>query len=183
MGLVVLIASATLVVLALESSPTSANESVHLTIAANSAGVYDYSPSSVQVPAGSLVQFTVVNYDPMNHSASWHWCNVTGTVGGMMQGYGGWMGPGMMGGRGMMGGSGALHSLSPSAVSHTFTLVGSGLNVNVPIPAARSPSEPATIVFSVQMPMAGTFTWTCEVLGMGATSAAPGGMQGTLDIE
>lgn len=153
-----------------------ASQQVELVIQRDASGSFAFSPTSIHAAAGSDLEVTVVNYDPTNHSAPWRYCNVSGTMDGMMDGYGGWMGGGMMGGHHM-------HGLNPSGVSHTFTMVGSGYNVNVPIPPARAANDPSVVTFWVHLGPAGVVGWTCEADGM-LMAGVPGGMpMGMLHID
>ncbi|MGI0133092.1 MAG: hypothetical protein ACREDK_08430 [Thermoplasmata archaeon] len=162
-------------------TPTSTASHLTIEIVKDTSGQYVYSPSSFHAPAGSTLEVTIVNYDPTNHSTSWAYCNVTGTMGDMMGGaYGGPGGGGMWGG--MWGGAG-LHGLSPGMVSHTFTIHGNGFNVNVPVPAARSASAPAFVNFTMVLHGATTLAWNCEAFGMGPELGPGGGMAGEFTLD
>lgn len=170
---------------------------VRLSIVQTSSGEYLYNTSSIHVPAHETVRITITNYDPGNHSADWRYCNVSGTIGGMMNGSGGWStGPWSMNGSGGMGmgpwkntGSGGMGpwamdgrggpGFTPVVVSHTFSVIGHGFGLNVPIPSARSASDPAMVSFTIDSLGPGMVDWTCEAHGMDIANGTVGGMMGS----
>jgi len=151
----VLIVGVTLIVLIQaqdSSSPTTVR--VDLTIRQDpTTGLFAFSPASIHVPAGAMVQVVVTNFDLAHHSVAPVFCNVTGTTGGMMEEMGGGMGS-------MMGQN--LRGLSENSVSHTFTMESGGYDVNVPIPPAAASGSPSVTEFSFQSHGLSEASWSCE---------------------
>ncbi len=147
---------------------------IALTIERNAtSGLYEYSPATVHVPAGALVEFTITNYDPANHSVASTYCRVNGTFGGSMaymMGAGG-MGPGMMR---------SVGSLPPGAVSHTFTINQGTAELNIPIPPAAGPTAPSVVTFTWRTPGPGELAWECEAMGYEGLDGGAGSMMGHL---
>jgi hypothetical protein len=169
-GAVVVISIGNVAVGGLEFRSTTGRAiSVTLTIAqAPSTGVYAYSAVSILVPRDSIVEFTVLNFDPTTHRVDPRYCNVTGTGDGMM---------GMGMGLHRMS-SQRVGALAAGSVSHTFTMVGGGYDLNVPLPPALSPSQPSIVEFTLRIEGPGMMIWTCEVSGMGSPTGMPGTMMG-----
>ena len=171
---VVLLAAVAMVVLTpAPNHPGTTAQKVQVAIVAGASGEYTFTPPSLHALPEAGLQITSLNDDLQNHSTAWTYCNVTGTMDGMMDsGY-----PGMMGG-GM--GMTLMGSLAANHVSHTFTIVGHGYNVNIPIPPAASNGQPSTTTFLIQMHGTDTLTWTCE------SETMPGGlspgMMGTVSV-
>ncbi len=124
--------------------------------------LYELQPSSIDVPANTLVHFTIYNYDPVAHPVPWWSVDVNGTMDDMMI----YMGSGGMGG---MGGQ-MTSSLSPSDISHTFTVQSHGYFLNVPIPVALNNATPSMVKFSVLTGASGEFGWNCYGYGMASMS-------------
>jgi hypothetical protein len=166
------------VVLAPPPSARATTETVEFVIAKDpSTGLYAVSPNSTHVPANSIVNVMVVNYDPVNHTVPVGFCNVTGTLNGTMMWS--WMHGGMMG-SGYGPGPGMMRNLTPAMVSHTFTIGGDGYGVNVPIPVAHSATDPSVVNFSFAVHGAGELPWMCE----GASSAGTmGPMMGAFWVD
>jgi hypothetical protein len=160
------VAAGTVVVLTATSAPPVA---VHLalTIEFNPTSWYlTFTPTSFQAPANSIIQFTITNYDPTTHGVVPAFCNVTGTVNASMAEVE------------QLGGSSVkliLHALAADQVSHTFTMISGGYDLNVPIPAALSSQSPSVVVFSFQTLGSGVSTWTSEAVVDG-----PHGSSGTV---
>ena len=140
-------------------------EQARLTIALGSSGAYEYTSPALTVPAHSVLTITIVNYDPLNHTTMARYCNVSGAMDAMMDR----MGPGMMGSSGQ-----EYRGLPMGGVSHTFTVTGPGFSVNVPVPAARSATDPSVISFTFQVGDPGSYAWQCESGEMGAMMANAG---------
>lgn len=153
-----------------ETTPTR----ISLSIEKNATtGLYGYVPASVHVPEGTLVEFTITNFDPENHTVSAPFCLVNGTFGGRMA-Y-------MMEGSGMgFGPMRSAGSLAPGGVSHTFTISSGGVHLNVPLPPAAGPSAPSVVTFTWLTPGPGEVVWHCEAADPEAASGGMGGMMGEL---
>jgi hypothetical protein len=154
--------------LSLAPSPR-AQVQVELTIVQNAtSGAYQFSPQTIRVPAGALVEMRITNYDPMNHSVEPIYCDVTGTTDGMMDAWGGGMGSMM---------SQRMRGLPPGAIGHTFSIQGPGYDLNVPIPPASSSGAPSVVTFSFVSH--GSTAWSC----MAEMSSVLGKMMGSFDTS
>lgn len=124
---------------------------VNLTISSSSGMHYVYVPNVASVPVGTTVLFRIANYDPRVGPLLVPTAGlVTGTIGGKelliyghVQAYVGQVPAGM--------------------VSHTFTFLGPGVRLNVPIPPAMNPLAPTVVVFSVVFPAPSQLPWTSNV--------------------
>jgi hypothetical protein len=153
------------------SSAPGARASIALSIVEDPAtGTFGYSPEVVQIPRAEQVDITITNWDPMPHSVSGRYMNVSGTMAEMMV----HMGNGMMG---RLSGP-MVGALPPDLVSHTFTMVAGGYDLNIPIPVAPNAGTPSVVSFTLLMDLPGTFSWSC----MAEETSAHGPMVGGLTI-
>jgi len=138
-----------------------------------STGLYSYSMQSLRAAPGTIAEFTIRNFDPTPHGVDPSFASVRGTIGGAMQ-----VQPGSpSGGNGM--GSRSVTSMPWFGVSHTFTILAGGYDLNVPIPPALSPTAPSTVTFSLKVMGPGMVQWTCECPDGGSDGDLPGGMSGS----
>ncbi len=159
------------------ATPAGSTVKVALVIGWNAtAGAYGFNSASLHVPAGAAVDITITNYDPETHSVSGPYCWVNGTIGGMM-GYR--MGFGAMG----MGMMHEVHYLGPSNISHTFTISQGGYGLNVPIPPAGGPADPAVVEFTFPARGPGEVVWMCEAMAGETAFGGPGSMMGHLFVD
>ena len=129
-----------------------------------------YSPTSLVVPANSLVTITLHDYDlgdtalPNNTP----FATVQGTVGGMAY----------LNGK-------TYASLAPDKIAHTFTI--QQLHLNVPLPGDGKESD--TISFTFHTGKAGTYTFRCfdpcgtSSSGWEGPMMTKGYMMGTLTVQ
>jgi hypothetical protein len=162
----VVIASGTGLVLSVTSAPRS-SISLTLTIEFNPSDWYvSISPNSFQAAGHSLVQFSIVKYDPTTHLVAANFCNVTGTVGDIMH-------------ETLQGtsstGQATVFWVAPQSISHTFTMESNGYTINVPIPAASPSGAPSVVTFSFETLTTGVSTWASE-----ASINGPHGTTGTV---
>jgi len=157
-AMAVVLAAGTGLVLSVTSAPAT-RASLTLTIEFNPSTWYvTVTPSTLQAPAGTIVQVTITNYDPSSHPVAASYCNVSGTVGKTMQEtY-----PASATGSGA-----AVFWLSASQLSHTFTMMSDGYDINIPIPVALSAQSPAVVAFSFEALQAGVTPWSSESVGVG----------------
>lgn len=119
---------------------------LYLSIFANwSQNVDFFTPANFSVPAQSLIEVTVADYDQSPSNVSEEYTHVCGTVNGTMQ----------------VNGQ-SVSSVSANDVSHTFTITnGSNAGLNVPMPCASAKS-PTIIKFSMYFSKPGVYHWQCE---------------------
>jgi len=129
---------------------------------------YDYSSTSLVVPANTYVTVTITNFDPGTAMLAVPWDNhVIGTVGGSEQ---------------VASGSAptTVSALSVADISHTFTMFGAFYNLSVPIPPAVSADQPTVVTFTVEFSTPGIYDWGC--MAYCGTMSPLEKMSGTLDI-
>jgi hypothetical protein len=142
------------------------------------AGWPKYSPAYFTLPAHTLVQITIRNFDEGAAAVPPTYNIVKGTVGGTMRVIAGTASnPNPRAGT-------VVKALSPKGVAHTFTIMtGTGVLVNVPVPSL------STIVFTFRTPGPGTYSWACLTAcgtgpsGYGGPMATPGWMHGTMTVR
>ncbi len=171
-----LIFAGTIYVATRPGTGSSSSERVALSIFPNAWGDYVYNSTFLRAHVGSVVEFTITNFDPQSHPTVGPYDNVSGTRNGMMWWTGGMMGGGNRGGQ-------ELNGLTPDEISHTFTIQMGGYELNVPIPPAANGSGPSVITFTVQMFGASDLTWQCDANDMGPTTGPDGGMMGILAVS
>jgi heme/copper-type cytochrome/quinol oxidase subunit 2 len=150
---------------------------VNLNIVINQPGMQKdwpgYSPSTLVVPANSLVTVTLRDYDlgdtPL--PANSPFTTVQGTIGGMATADGK-----------------AYTSLAPEKVAHTFTI--SQLHLNVPLPGdGAKEADYDTVTFTFRAGKAGTYIFRCyDPCGTGSSGwegpmVTKGYMAGTLVVQ
>ncbi len=132
-----------------------------------------YSPTSLALPANSLVTITIVNRDPGDTSlpATSPYGRVSGVVGNaaMVDGH-------------------TYSQLDQSKVAHTFTITQLGINVPIPGDAPQGQSI-ISVTFSFRTGAAGVYMWQCmdpcggNPGGWGGPMATMGYMMGTLIVR
>ncbi len=75
-----------------------------------------------------------------------------------------------------------VSTLPGAEVSHTFTIAMNGTIVNIPMPAAAAPGEPATVIVSVVFNQTGTFAWYCNPYCEPYRIQPGDGMAGTVTV-
>jgi len=170
-GVLVVVVGAFGMLLATPTPAATNSVQVDLTIAQDPVtGSYAFSPSVLHVPAGAMIELRITNYDPSIHSVDPVYCNVSGTSNGVMEEMG--FGMGSMMGHMMRG-------LAAGAVSHTFTMMSNGWDLNVPIPPAVSAQTPSITEVSFQTHGPGAASWMCE----GTMNGAASPMMGTFETS
>jgi hypothetical protein len=150
---------------------------VNLSVVINQPGMQKdwpaYTPSTLAVPAHSLVTVTIRNYDlgdtPLPKGSPF--TTVQGIVGGVAYADGH-----------------AYSALAPEKVAHTFTI--QQLGINVPVPGDTATGKPyAEISFTFRTGAAGTYYFRCfDPCGTGAIGwqgpmVTKGYMFGTLTVQ
>jgi hypothetical protein len=176
--------------IALSTLPDS--QPCHQDASGNSSWV-TYCPSTaLQVPANSVITFTIDQYDTGGTLPNPFFARVMGTVGGTMT----------VDGR-------TVSSVDPGGVAHTFTITSqpgqtSPLDVNVPLPAVADDApntvtvgsemypKPIVVTFQLRTGAPGLYFWHCYFpcgtglagsnAGFGGPMAATGYMSGTLNV-
>ncbi len=153
-------------------SSVAVSSNVTLTIVrAPGASTYGFAQPTITVPAGTLVHFTIVNYDPSAHGTSTAMAGTMGT----------WMGREMVD-----YGNGTWWNVSgmpAGAVSHTFSVTSGGYDLNVVVPPAASAGHPSEVQFWLPTHGAADLGWTCDADGMNGMMGGYGGMMsGRFDI-
>ena len=150
---------------------TSATQ-LYLTIAFNpGTGMDQYFPANFTVPAHQLVMITITNYDNGTNVVPSMASMVAGTVGNVA--YLNGMGPSQ---------DGSFTQLSPNGVVHTFSVLQSPYDLNVPIPPSPSLSQPSVVIFSAYFNQTGAFVWFCQAPCDSAAMEAAGFMSGTVTV-
>lgn len=127
---------------------------------------------SLHFRAGSLVEFTIYNFDPVAVGSPASAAAPTGVFASAPRLE--LSGP---------GGSASLHGLDPAAVSHTFTVPSGADPFSVPIPAAPSPSSPSVVTFSVYLNQTGAFVWYCAAYCDDGGLGGPAEMGGSITVD
>jgi hypothetical protein len=173
-GAVALVLAAGTIVILSATSAHPAPASLALTIEFNPATWYlTFTPSTFQAPANTVIQFTITNYDPTTRDVPTGLCNVTGTVGGSMVEIFPGSGPSS---------KTTVLGLSPSDVSHTFTMLSDGYSLNIPIPPALASDEPSVVQFSLETVGPGVAMWSMEASVSGPHSGS-GTLTGFFDTD
>ena len=115
--------------------------------------------------AGSLVEFTLVNYDPAAVGAPMSAAAVQGTFASPVRVAAPASAP-----------PEPLTALPPATVSHTFTLASGPYSLNIPIPPAATDGSPIVVSFAVYFNATGSFEWFCQAY------CDDGGLGGTADM-
>ncbi len=140
------------------------------------------SSASIALPANTMIQVVIVNYDDGNATpSSPEYYKVSGTVNGMMSVVNSTMVNATQGPSGIViSGSQTVSDMSPDLISHTFTVP--QLSLNLPIPAS------GTIIANFMTGAPGNYAWLCTspcgsgVNGTAGAMITPGWMAGTLVV-
>jgi hypothetical protein len=122
---------------------------------ANNSSTDQYAPANFTVPANTLLEFTIVNYDTGLNPVSPLEATVNGTVGNCiyLNSTPTSLGP-------------CVHSVPTGSVAHTFSFEnGTYAGFNVPVPSALTTPEGGigtSVTFFAYFNVTGTFYWHCE---------------------
>ncbi len=141
------------------STSGAASKGVILTIdnpfdTANNNTADQYAPANFTVPAHTLLEFTIINYDTGMNPVTPVQTMVNGTLGNCiyLNSTPTALGP-------------CVHSIPAGFVAHTFSFVGGPYaGFNVPMPSANDSPEGgigASVTFFAYFNDTGTFTWNC----------------------
>lgn len=128
----------------------------------------DWSQATGAIKVGNTVKLTIVSYDDGAAPPPQGFDTVKGTVGGVEQ----------VDGK-------TVSSVNLKDISHTFSIP--DLNINIPIPVAPTGGS-VTVVASIPLTKAGTFTWQCFApcgsgsSGWAGAMATSGWMRGNIKI-
>jgi hypothetical protein len=142
---------------------------------ANNASADQYAPANFTVPAHTLLEFTITNYDTGQNPVTSLEASVNGTVGNCiyLNSTPTALGP-------------CEHSVPAGFVAHTFSFEsGAYSGFNVPIPSAINSPEGgigASVTFFAYFNETGTFTWNCEAPCDPFSMATDGFMTGTMTV-
>lgn len=167
-------------------SPTSSSSSgtpatgVILTInnpfdTANNSSTDQYAPANFSVPAHTLLEFTLINYDTGQNPVTPLQASVNGTVANCiyLNSTPAALGP-------------CVHSVPQGFVAHTFSFEGGAYaGFNIPLPSANDSGEGgigATVTFFAWFNETGTFTWNCLAPCDPYSMATDGFMTGTMTV-
>ncbi len=152
------------------ASSTPGSEHLYLTIAFDPyTGLDQYFPANFTVPANVPVTITITNYDNGTNTVPASFAQVLGTVGGTETVTNATA-------------SGAVVTTVPAdQVAHTFTLISTPYQINVPVPAAQG-TTPTSVTFTVVFSSAGQFQWHCMAPCDNAAMDTPGFMTGTVTV-
>lgn len=136
-----------------------------------------YEPANLVLPAHRLIQVTVRDYDDGAADIPGGYNQVKGTVGGVMR---------------VIKGTPAtitpqegtvVKEIPVKDVAHTFTVIGKGFFMNVPMPVL------STVVYRFTTPGPGEYPWQCMAAcgtgegGWGSSMAHDGWMRGTITVK
>lgn len=141
------------------------------------------SSANITLPAHRTIELIIINFDQGNATLpSPQFANVSGTTSGTISLYSNYLVNSSESSSGIqIGGTTNVSSLSPSLISHTFTVPGLGLNIPV--------ASQSTIVAFFTTGAPGNYVWVCESpCGSGANGTegameAEGWMTGVLTVE
>jgi len=134
-----------------------------------------FAPANFTVPAHTLLEFTIINFDTGLNPVSPLEATVNGTVGDCiyLNSTPTSLGP-------------CVNSVNPGFVAHTFSFEnGTYSGFNVPIPSANESMEGGTgttVTFFAYFNDTGTFYWHCEAPCDPWSMATEGFMQGTMTV-
>jgi hypothetical protein len=144
---------------------------------AMNASTDQYAPANFTVPANTLLEFTLIDYDTGQNPVTSTEATVNGTVGNCiyLNSTPASLGP-------------CVHSVSAGFVVHTFSFEsGPYAGFNVPIPSAvDSSGEGSTgvsVTFFAYFNETGTFTWNCEAPCDPYSMATDGFMTGAMTVS
>jgi len=142
---------------------------------ANNSSTDQYAPANFSVPAHTLLEFTLINYDTGQNPVPSAEANVTGTVGNCMYLN---VTPTKLGP--------CVHSIPAGFVTHTFSFEsGAYAGFNVPLPSAIDSPEGgigASVTFFAYFNETGTFTWNCLAPCDPYSMLTSGFMTGTMTV-
>jgi heme/copper-type cytochrome/quinol oxidase subunit 2 len=136
-----------------------------------------FEPANLVLPAHRLIQVTVHDHDDGSADIPGGYNRVKGTVGGVMRVI---KGPDAV----VTPGAGTVVTEVPvKDVAHTFTMIGEGFFMNVPMPVL------STVVYQFMTPGPGTYPWQCMAAcgtgegGWGGSMATDGWMRGVVTVK
>jgi len=140
------------------------------------------SSGNIVLPANSLIEVTIINYDNGTANVSQQYATVTGTVNNQVTIINNTLVNSTYRNNGIaISGAWTTSSVNPADIAHTFTVSGLGLNV---------PVVPSSVEeFSFHTGGENTYTWQCEApCGAGPTGwagamATVGWMTGTITVQ
>jgi len=142
---------------------------------AMNASTDQFAPANFSVPANTLLEFTLFNYDTGQNPVTPLEATVSGTVGNCiyLNSTPTSLGP-------------CVHSVDAGFVTHTFSFEsGAYAGFNVPLPSAVDSSEGgigASVTFFAYFNQTGTFTWNCLAPCDPYSMATSGFMTGTMTV-
>jgi hypothetical protein len=142
---------------------------------AMNASTDQYSPANFSVPAHTLLEFTLYNYDTGQNPVTPLQATVNGTVANCMylNSTPTVLGP-------------CVHSIPAGFVAHTFSFVsGPYAGFNIPLPSAVDSGEGgigASVTFFAWFNVTGTFTWNCLAPCDPYSMATDGFMTGSMTV-
>lgn len=138
------------------------------------------SSANIVVPANTLIQTTIINYDDGNASTPAIYEKVTGTVGSQETIVNNTLINSTETNNGIsVAGAWTTSNVPQQDIAHTFTV--EGLNLNVPVVVS------SIVQFSFNSGASGSYTWQCYAdcgsgAGWGDAMVTPGWMTGTLTV-
>ncbi len=149
---------------------TAGTDHLYLTVSFSPYDGFDeYFPANFTVPANVPVTITITNYDNGTNAVPAAFANVSGTVGGTETI------------TNATASGAAVTSILTRQVAHTFTLISSPYDVNVPIPAAQG-TTPTVVTFTVVFTATGQYVWHCMAPCDGQAMTTAGFMTGTVTV-
>ena len=139
---------------------------------ANNGSADQYSPANFSVPANTLLEFVITNYDNGVNPPPPQYTNASGVNGNCVyvNATPAGLGP-------------CSHSLPADQIAHTFTIP--ALSLNVPVPTAANTSAGASgaqVIFIASFDTPGSYTWQCMAPCDPWSMETPGFMQGTMTV-
>jgi len=141
----------------------------------NNSSTDQFAPANFSVPADTLLEFTLINYDTGQNPVTSVQANVSGTLGNCiyLNSTPTALGP-------------CVHGVPRGFIVHTFSFVGGPYaGFNVPLPSAvDSPvgGIGASVTFFAYFNQTGTFTWNCLAPCDPYSMATNGFMTGTMTV-
>ena len=140
------------------------------------------SSANIVLPANTLIEVTIVNYDDGNASVPALYQAVTGTTGNQITVVNNTIVNSTQTGNGInVQGAWITSSVPAVDIAHTFTV--NGLNLNVPVVVS------SIVQFSFESGAANSYTWQCYAdcgsgpSGWGQAMVTPGWMTGTVSVQ
>ena len=134
-----------------------------------------YAPANFSVPANTLLEFTLINYDTGQNPVTSVQANVSGTLGNCIY----------LNATPTALGT-CVHTVPKGFVAHTFSFIGGPYaGFNVPIPSAVNSPEGgigASVTFFAYFNTTGSFTWNCLAPCDPWSMATDGFMTGTMTV-